>query len=94
MQTQTPGSPSASQATARELHQQANLWLVLSHLSSLFCLSWCLGVGGAVFCYLAKQSARHGLLADAEAKLKWGKVLTIVGSVLGIIITSLSLIFR
>jgi tetrahydromethanopterin S-methyltransferase subunit E len=92
---QTDASPPAPQApAAQEIHQQATLWLVLSLTSSLFCASLCLGVGGAVFCYLAMQSAGHGLLADAEAKLKWGKILTIVGSVLGIITTSLSLIFR
>lgn len=95
MQTPMPASSPASPATAaHDLHQQATLWLVLSLTSALFCASLCLGVGGAVFCYLARQSAQHGLLADAEAKLKWGKILTIVGSILGIITTSLSLIFR
>ncbi len=92
---QTPGSPPAAQATpSQELHREATLWLVLSLTSALFCASLCLGVGGAVFCYLAMQAVDHGLLADAEAKLKWGKILTIVGSVLGIITTTLSLIFR
>lgn len=70
------------------------LWLALSLASSLVCVSLCLGLGGAVFCYLAMQSASHGLLADAEAKLKWGKILTLVGSVLGVLTTILSLLFR
>jgi hypothetical protein len=39
------------------------------------------------------QAAGHGLTADAEAKLKWGKILTLVGSVMGMLSTILSLIF-
>jgi hypothetical protein len=81
-------------AAAQELHKQATTWLVISLASSVFCVSLCLGIGGAVFCYLAQQSASHGLVADAEAKLKWGKILTLVGSVMGILSTTLSLIFR
>ncbi len=93
MQTEAPPlAPSA--ATAQELHQQATTWLVISLASSLFCGSLCLGLGGAVFCYLAGQSASHGLLTDAETKLKWGKVLTLVGSVIGILSTTLWLIFQ
>jgi hypothetical protein len=86
--------PLARPAIARELHQQATTWLVISLASSLFCLSLCLGVGGAVFCYLAMQSASHGLVADAEGKLRWGKILTLVGSVMGVLLSSLWLVFR
>jgi hypothetical protein len=60
----------------------------------VLCVSLCLGIGGAVFCYLAVQAASHGLVQDAEDKLKWGKILTLVGSVMGILSTTLSLIFR
>lgn len=81
-------------AAAQELQQQATTWLVISLGSSVLCVSLCLGLGGAVFCYLAMQSAAHGLLADAEVKLKWGKVLTLVGSVMGVLSTTLWLIFR
>jgi hypothetical protein len=92
---QTPAPPSAdTAAAARELHQQARTWLALSLLSSLFCVSLCLGIGGAVFCYLAMQAAEQGLNADADAKLKWGKILTLVGSVMGLISSILALIFR
>jgi hypothetical protein len=87
-----PLAPSV--AAAQELHKQATTWLVISLASSVLCLGLCLGIGGAVFCYLAMQSASHGLLADAEAKLKWGKILTLVGGVMGILSTTLSLIFR
>jgi hypothetical protein len=85
-------SPSSEEA--RELHKQASTWLVISLVSSLLLLSLCLGVGGAVFCYLSMQAAGHGLVDDAEDKLKWGKILTLVGSAIGVLSTSLSLIFR
>ena len=93
MQSPAPFSPQPA-AAAQELHKQATTWLVISLLSSVLCVSLCLGIGGAVFCYLAMQSASHDLTADAEAKLKWGKILTLVGSVMGILSTTLALIFR
>jgi hypothetical protein len=93
MQTEAP--PLASPAAAAlELHKQATTWLVISLASSLLCFSLCLGLGGAVFCYLAMQSANQDLLADGEVKLKWGKVLTLVGSVMGILSSTLWLIFH
>ncbi|HKY37657.1 MAG TPA: hypothetical protein VJN18_17065 [Polyangiaceae bacterium] len=81
-------------ADMKELHKQAGLWLGISLISSVACASLCLGVGGGVFCYLSMQAAGHGLIEDAEDKLKWGKILTLVGSVIGILSTTLSLIFR
>ena len=90
---QLPAPPLASPA-AQELYQQAMLWLLLSLVSSVLCVSLCLGLGGAVFCYLAMQAASHGSLDDAAEKLKWGKIVTLVGSVMGILSTSLSLFFR
>lgn len=79
---------------AHEIHEQASTWLVLSLLSSVFCVSLCLGIGGAVFCYLALQSAGQGLTEDARAKLKWGKILTLVGSCIGVLATTLTLLLR
>jgi len=93
MQSPAPFSPQPA-AAAPELHKQATTWLVISLASSVVCVSLLLGVGGAVFCYLAMQAADHGLTADAEAKLKWGKILTLVGSVMGLLSTTLTLIFR
>lgn len=84
----------SSAAAARDVHKQATTWLALSVASSIFCLSLGLGVGGAVFCYLAMQSSAQGLTEDAEAKLKWGKILTVVGSALGVLTALLLLIFR
>ena len=93
MQTEAPPLASPA-AAAEELHNEARTWLVLSLASSLLCVSLCLGLGGAVFCYLAMQSAKHDLLADGEVKLKWGKVLTLVGSVMGILSSTLWLMFH
>ncbi len=86
--------PPAAAADSAELHQQAQTWLVISLVSAVFCVSLGLGIGGAVFCCLARQAAAQGSLADARAKLKWGKILTLVGSVVGVISTLLTLIFR
>jgi hypothetical protein len=92
---QTPASPRPPSAAAPEdLKKQANTWLLISLASSVLCVSLCLGIGGALFCYLALQSLEHGLLADAEAKLRWGKIITLVGSVLGVLTTTISLILR
>jgi hypothetical protein len=91
---QTDASRLAPPPATQELHRQATSWLIISLVSSIFCVSLCLGLGGAVFCYLAMQSAAHGLRADAELKLKWGKTLTLVGSVMGILSTTLWLFFR
>jgi hypothetical protein len=88
----SPPSPPA--AATQELDRQVQMWLAISLLSSVLCASLCLGVGGAVFCFLAMQSLKHGLVQDAEDKLRWGKILTLVGSVIGILSTSLTLIFR
>ena len=88
-------SPLASPAAvAQDLQRRANTWLVISLASTLLCLSLALGTGGAIFCYLATQSASQGLPADAEAKLKWGQILTVVGSALGILTAILTLILR
>jgi hypothetical protein len=92
MQT-SPFHPPEAPAS-RALHQQATIWLVVSIVSSVACASLCLGLGGAVFCFLSMQAASHGLLEDAEDKLKWGKILTLVGSGIGILSTTLSVIFR
>jgi hypothetical protein len=91
MQTQT--QPLAPSATARELHQQATTWLVISLVSSVFCLGLALGLGGALFCHIAREAAQEGNTADAQSKLMWGKVLTLVGSVMGTLSTLLGLLF-
>ena len=80
--------------TGKELQRQASTWLALSLVSSVACLSLALGVGGAIFCHLAMQAAAQGLHADAAAKLKWGQILTVVGSALGAVTVVLTLLLR
>jgi hypothetical protein len=86
--------PPDASAAARASYEQAQIWLLVSLASSVFCVSLCLGIGGAVFCYLSMQSATQGLLDDAEDKLKWGKIVTLAGSAIGLFSTTLSLLFR
>jgi ABC-type nickel/cobalt efflux system permease component RcnA len=81
-------------SSAEALQQRATTWLVISIASSVLCLSLGLGIGGAIFCYLARQAASQGLTADAEAKLKWGQILTLAGSALGVLTTIVALISR
>lgn len=68
------------------LKKQAQTWLIIAAASFFLCTS-CLGVVGAVFCYMAMQAADQGNLADAANKLKWGKILTIVGLLIGLLMT-------
>ena len=92
---QTPASfPDTSARPRAALKKQATTWLVLALLSSLLCTSLCIGIGGAVFCYLAIQATDQGLISDAEAKLRWGKILTICGSVLGLAASGMALLLR
>jgi hypothetical protein len=91
---QHPVLPATASPDARERYRQAQTWLLISLASSVLCVSLCLGIGGAVFCYLAMQAASEGQLQDAEDKLKWGRILTLVGSAVGILSTSLSLLLR
>jgi hypothetical protein len=91
---QHPVLPASAPPAQREQYRQAQTWLLVSLASSVLCASLCLGIGGAVFCYLAMQAASEGQLQDAEDKLKWGRILTLVGSAVGIVSTSLSLLLR
>jgi hypothetical protein len=69
----------------QELKKQATMWLIIAAVSAFFCGSCCFGIAGGVLCFLAMQAAEQGNSADAEAKLKWGKIITIVGLVLGVL---------
>jgi len=67
-----------------ELKKQAKTWMIISIVSA-FCCSGCFGIIGAVFCHLATTALDQGNVADAEAKLKWGKIVTIAGAALGVL---------
>jgi len=71
-----PGGPNA------ELKKQSQTWLIISIVSFLFCGSGCFGMIAAIMAYLAGQAVDQGNIPDAESKLKWSKILTIVGVVL------------
>lgn len=72
------GTPSS------DVKKRATTWLIISAVSLALCCS-CFGMIGAVFCYMAMQAADQGNIADAESKLKWGKIITIVGFALIIV---------
>jgi hypothetical protein len=60
--------------------------LIISAVSFLVCGS-CLGVVGGALCFMAMQAADQGNLSDGENKLKWGKIISIVGFVIGIVLS-------
>lgn len=85
-------APPLGRPNAAETKKQAELWLIISGATFLLCGSWCFGIAGAVFCYLAIQAASQGNLDDAEAKLKWGKIITVSGTVLGVLAAAVYLL--
>jgi len=58
----------------------------------VFC-TCCFGLIAAIFCYMAMQASDQGNSVDAESKLRWGKIITIVGLVLGAVLTVMSLVY-
>jgi hypothetical protein len=73
------GGPSGPGA---DIKKQATTWLIIAGVTALCCGNACLGLIGAIFCFMAMQAADQGSVPDAESKLKWGKILTIIGIVL------------
>ncbi|MEO6600372.1 MAG: CD225/dispanin family protein, partial [Polyangiaceae bacterium] len=68
------------------------VWLIIAAASSMLCT--CLfGVIGAYFCYIATQASEQGNRQDAENKLRWGKIITIVGLVVGVIMSIASVVW-
>ena len=80
------GSPNS------ELKKRAQTWLVIAGVSSILC-SCLVGLIGGYFCYMAMQASDQGNLADAETKLRWGKIITIVGLAAGTVFGVFSLIY-
>ena len=76
-----PGGPQTA-----ELKKKAQTWLIVSAVSFVMCGS-CFGVIGGVLCYMAMQAADQGNLTDGENKLKWGKIITIVGFAIGMVLS-------
>ncbi|HET9960247.1 MAG TPA: hypothetical protein VFQ61_37410 [Polyangiaceae bacterium] len=76
-----PGGPGPN----AELKKQATTWLIVAGVTFFFCGN-CFGLFGAIFLFLAMQAADQGNSAEAESKLKLGKILTIVGLALGVVL--------
>ena len=83
--TPRPGGPAFGPAGGppnAELKKKAQTWLIISAVSFFMCGS-CFGIIGGVLCFMAMQAADQGNLTDGENKLKWGKIITIVGFAIG-----------
>jgi hypothetical protein len=74
---------SRSQSGSASLRRELQTWLALSVLS-VPCFGLFSGIIGTVLCLLAWQAMEHGQLSDAEAKLRWGKIVTVVGFAVGL----------
>ncbi|MFZ5897476.1 MAG: hypothetical protein ACOY0T_40875 [Myxococcota bacterium] len=80
---QPAGAPQAPHGPGADIKKQATTWLIVAAVSFFFCGGInCLGVIGAILSFLAMQAADQGNLSDAEAKLKWGKIVIVTGAVL------------
>jgi len=75
-----PGNPQNA-----ELKKKAQTWLIISAVSFFLCSS-CFGIIGGVLCFMAMQAADQGNLTDGENKLKWGKIITIVGFAISLLL--------
>ena len=73
-----PGFPPGGAPNA-ELRKQVTTWLIIALVTFFVCGNGCFGAIGAIFCFLAMQAVNQGNVADAESKLKTGKMLTIGG---------------
>lgn len=89
-----PGQPAAQGGASSELRKQATTWLVVGVLT-LCCGSGCLfGPIGAIFCFIAMQSADQGKLEDAAKHLKLGRTLIIVGLAVTALLFALGIVLQ
>ena len=72
-----------------ELKKRATTWLVVSIVSLMVC-GCCTGLIGAIFCFMAMQAVDQGNVQDAESKLKWGKIITLAGFGVGVVLGLIS----
>jgi hypothetical protein len=70
-----------------DLKKEATNWLIAGAATFFLCGCFNLfSVIGGVLCFLSMQAAEQGHVEDAEAKLKWGKILIISGSAMTAIV--------
>ncbi len=90
----TAGGASGPADPGADLKKQATNWLIIAVATFFLCAGVnCLGVIGAILCFLAMQAAEQGSLADAESKLKWGKIVIVVGTLVSFLILASALLF-
>lgn len=80
-----PGFGPTGNPQNAELKKKAQTWLIISAVSFFVCSS-CFGIIGGVLCFMAMQAADQGNLTDGENKLKWGKIITIVGFAISLLL--------
>jgi hypothetical protein len=68
----------------KELRHRAQLWTATALLSMVCVSSCCFALIGAILCHTAIQAVERGDVADAQAKLRWGKIVTLCGIALGL----------
>lgn len=76
-----------------ELAREAQHWMLLS-AASIFTCGSCVSIASVILCYLAFQDARRDNLAEATARLQWGKRVTVVGMLLGLLSGGVALALR
>ncbi len=69
-----------------DLKKQATTWLIVSIALFVVC-GCCFSLSGTAFCYMAMQAVDAGNIEDAQSKLKWGKILTLAGFGVGVIVS-------
>lgn len=67
---------------------------MLFSAASIFTCGSCVSVASVLLCYMAMQDARRDALAEATARLQWGKRITTVGAFLGLTGGALALLLR
>jgi len=82
----SPYGPPGGLPPVPDVKKRAQTWLIVAGVSFFFCACG-FGIIGGIFCFMAMQAADQGNLADAENKLKWGKIITCVGFGLGLVMS-------
>ena len=72
-------------AEVQKLKRDAQTWTIASLASAVLACSCGFGLVGGLLCYMATLSLSQGNIADGRAKLKLGKVVTVVGAVMGLV---------
>ena len=64
---------------AAELVRSSRLWLTIAAASMLLLVTSFSALISVVLCHAASRAAQDGQFADARAKLRWGKIVAVVG---------------